>query len=74
LARRTITVKTFPPGDVRHLEAAQGWLELGNHLEANEELEKITLTGALILTCSKCGGKLTPRRGSGLVTWTSVGR
>src|ERR1043165_1119831 len=26
----------------RHqLRAAQGWLELGNHLEANEELEKI---------------------------------
>ena len=27
--------------DQRHLEAAQGWLELGNHLEANEELEQI---------------------------------
>lgn len=25
-----------------HLQAAQGWLELGNHIEANEELEKIT--------------------------------
>ena len=25
-----------------HLQAAQGWLELGNHLEANEELENIT--------------------------------
>ena len=24
-----------------HLEAAQGWLELGNHEEANEELELI---------------------------------
>jgi tetratricopeptide (TPR) repeat protein len=24
-----------------HVEAAQGWLELGDHLEANEELEKI---------------------------------
>lgn len=24
-----------------HLQAAIGWLELGNHLEANEELEKI---------------------------------
>jgi hypothetical protein len=24
-----------------HVEAAQGWLELGNHLEANEELETI---------------------------------
>ena len=28
--------------DQRHLVAAQGWLELGNHLEANEELEQIT--------------------------------
>jgi len=30
------------PADLRHLQAAQGWLELGNHLEANEELENIT--------------------------------
>lgn len=28
--------------DQRHLEAAEGWLELGNWLEANEELERIT--------------------------------
>jgi tetratricopeptide (TPR) repeat protein len=28
--------------DSHHLNAAQGWLGLGNHLEANEELEKIT--------------------------------
>jgi tetratricopeptide (TPR) repeat protein len=28
--------------DVMRLNAAQGWLGLGNHLEANEELEKIT--------------------------------
>lgn len=27
--------------DTLHLQAAQGWLELGNHLEANEELECI---------------------------------
>lgn len=25
--------------DKRHLDAAEGWLELGNHLEAKEELE-----------------------------------
>jgi tetratricopeptide (TPR) repeat protein len=30
------------PPDLMHLNAAQGWLGLGNHLEANEELEKIT--------------------------------
>ena len=32
----------FDLNDKRHLEAAEGWLELGLHLEANEELEKIT--------------------------------
>ena len=31
----------FPQGDFLHLQAAQGWLGLSNHLEANEELEKI---------------------------------
>lgn len=30
------------PPDNHYLNAAQGWLELGNHLEANEELERIT--------------------------------
>lgn len=30
------------PIDQRHLESAEGWLELGLHLEANEELDKIT--------------------------------
>jgi tetratricopeptide (TPR) repeat protein len=30
------------PQDKRHLGAAEGWFELGNHLEANEELEQIT--------------------------------
>lgn len=30
------------PPDSHHLTAAQGWLELGNQLEANTELENIT--------------------------------
>jgi predicted Zn-dependent protease len=30
------------PNDQRQLVAAEGWLELGNWLEANEELEQIT--------------------------------
>src|SRR5206468_379285 len=30
----------FP--DRLHLQAAQGWLELGNHLEADKELDEIT--------------------------------
>jgi hypothetical protein len=33
-------VKPLEPPDSIHLEAAQGWLELGNHIEADEELEK----------------------------------
>jgi hypothetical protein len=28
--------------DQRHLEAAEGWIEFGNQIEANEELENIT--------------------------------
>jgi len=35
------SMKEFGPPDMFHLRAASGWLELGNHLEANEELEKI---------------------------------
>ncbi len=30
------------PQDKKHLEAAQGWLELGNHIEAHAELDQIT--------------------------------
>ena len=30
--------------DTLHPQAAVGWLELGNHVEANEELENITPT------------------------------
>jgi predicted Zn-dependent protease len=39
---RTQAMKPLEPPDSFHLEAAQGWLELGNQVEANEELEKIT--------------------------------
>jgi predicted Zn-dependent protease len=34
-------MKPLEPPDSFHLQAAQGWLELGSHTEANEELEKI---------------------------------
>ena len=34
-------MKPLPPTARRHLAAAEGWLELGNAHEANEELEKI---------------------------------
>src|SRR3989442_12112403 len=34
-------MKPLAPPDLQHLQAALGWLELGRHLEANEELEKI---------------------------------
>jgi predicted Zn-dependent protease len=32
----------FEPKDKHHFEAAQGWLELGNWVEANEELESLS--------------------------------
>ena len=35
-------MQTLTPPDSTHLLAAQGWLELGNHLEAKEELERIS--------------------------------
>jgi tetratricopeptide (TPR) repeat protein len=35
-------MKPLQPPDSHHLKAAQGWLELGNQIEANEELEQIT--------------------------------
>jgi tetratricopeptide (TPR) repeat protein len=34
--------KSLRHPDCLHLRAAQGWLELGNHLEANQKLERIT--------------------------------
>lgn len=36
-----IRVTKLEPPDCHHLNAAEGWLGLGDHLEANEELEKI---------------------------------
>jgi tetratricopeptide (TPR) repeat protein len=35
-------MRKLEPPDSMYLEAAQGWLELRNHLEANAELERIT--------------------------------
>ncbi|MDB6125454.1 MAG: hypothetical protein JWQ71_4447 [Pedosphaera sp.] len=35
-------MKQLEAPDTHYLEAAQGWLWLGNHLEANGELEKIS--------------------------------
>ena len=34
-------MKPLQPPDSHHLEAAQGWLELGNHAEADAELDSI---------------------------------
>lgn len=34
-------VDSFSIADAHHFRAAQGWLELGNHIEANAELENI---------------------------------
>ena len=35
-------MKRLEPPDALHLQAAQGWLELGNYLEADKELDEIT--------------------------------
>ena len=35
-------MKPLPHPDNKHLEAAEGWLGLGDHLAANEELEQIS--------------------------------
>jgi hypothetical protein len=34
-------MSSLPPEAARQVKAAMGWLELGDHLEANEELERI---------------------------------
>ena len=34
-------IKPLSDADQRHLLAAQGWLELGSHLEADSELDNI---------------------------------
>jgi len=34
-------MKPLEPPDSTYLEVAQGWLDLGNHIEASEELEHI---------------------------------
>src|SRR6185436_16475608 len=38
---RTGEINPLSDSDMHHLRAAQGWVELGNHLEADTELEKI---------------------------------
>ena len=35
-------MKTVPLPDRHHLDSAEGWLGLGDHLSANEELDQIT--------------------------------
>lgn len=39
---KKILMKKLPLHDYRFLEAAEGWLGLGDYLSANEELEQIT--------------------------------
>jgi len=36
-----LKIRPLQPPDSLHLKAAEGWLELGNHLAANDELENI---------------------------------
>jgi hypothetical protein len=35
-------MRKLQPPDSMHLEAAQGWLGLGNHVEADAELDKVS--------------------------------
>ena len=35
-------MKPLTPPNNLYFQAAQGWLELGDHIEANEELDKVT--------------------------------
>ena len=37
-------MKPLSPADRTRVQAAEGWLDLGNHTEANAELEKIAAT------------------------------
>jgi tetratricopeptide (TPR) repeat protein len=39
---KVLSVQPLTPPDSHHLLAAQGWLELGSHSEANEELEQVS--------------------------------
>ena len=39
-----MNLRPLPAADQHHLRAAEGWLELGNHLEATAELEEIAPT------------------------------
>src|SRR6266853_3478079 len=39
--REAGVIQPLQPPDIFHLQAAQGWFELGSHEEANEELEQI---------------------------------
>ena len=36
------TIREVPHNDARHLRAAEGWLALGNFIEANGELELVS--------------------------------
>jgi len=47
-------IKPLEPPDIIHLQATEGWLESGNHFEANEELEQITLELEPISTSWVC--------------------
>jgi len=33
---------TLEPPDIFHVDAAKGWLELGDHIAANDELENVS--------------------------------
>jgi len=61
------------PPDSLHLDAAEGWLALGNDLEANEELEKITAGSALTPMYWSYAGRFTLTRRNGGVSGNREG-
>lgn len=61
---------TLPLLDVHHVRAAIGWIELCNHYEANEELEKVSAPMRSLPMSWKCAGPSTPDNGSGTFAGT----
>ena len=60
--------------DPMHLEAAAGWIQLGDYDSANDELEKIAPSGVRTPMYWICGGSSIRITNSGMRVWTSLRR
>jgi len=54
-------MKQLEPPDCHHLRAAQGWLDLGDPKEANEELKQISLVWRFHREVLLAGWEIYPR-------------